>query len=355
MIDFSTLKGLTIPEGVVTQITDESGRVIWAVQSDKAILEVKKLTSVTYAGGTTYDGEEFILLNIYPKTNGTVNITYGGLTKTITDTSGAAEPNAQQVFFGTFNGVSDSVETPESGVLTIEGDYYGFGNGNFSSSKIMHGLYTGNIAKVLNFGKISIIPNNAFSSMSMGGTQNFAMATVNIPNGVTAIGSSAFYFCSALKSVIIPNSVISIGNSPFYSCDNLTSIVVDSGNKYYSVEDGVLFNHSKTDIITIAGGVVKSAYTIPNGVTTIVAKAFEGYDHLESVVISEAVTFIGKNAFYLCSSLETVTFVNTEGWEWINTDTNSRDQLDVTDPTTNAKMLRQIDNYNEGKHDWRRT
>lgn len=28
-MDFDTVKGLTIPEGVVTQITDASGRVIW--------------------------------------------------------------------------------------------------------------------------------------------------------------------------------------------------------------------------------------------------------------------------------------------------------------------------------------
>ena len=127
MIDFSTLQGLTLPEGVVMQITDESGRVIWAVSGGKVILEVEKMTSDTYAGETTYTGEQFILLDIYPKTGGTVNVTYGGLTKTITDTSGAAEPNAQQVFFGTFNGVSDSVATPTSGELTIEGGYYAFG------------------------------------------------------------------------------------------------------------------------------------------------------------------------------------------------------------------------------------
>lgn len=29
MIDFSTLQGLTTPEGVVTQITDASGKVLW--------------------------------------------------------------------------------------------------------------------------------------------------------------------------------------------------------------------------------------------------------------------------------------------------------------------------------------
>lgn len=34
MIDFSTLQGLTIPEGVVTQITDASGVVLWSAEKD---------------------------------------------------------------------------------------------------------------------------------------------------------------------------------------------------------------------------------------------------------------------------------------------------------------------------------
>ena len=37
MIDFSTLKGLTIPEGAVTKITDASGRVLWAAVSKAKI------------------------------------------------------------------------------------------------------------------------------------------------------------------------------------------------------------------------------------------------------------------------------------------------------------------------------
>lgn len=38
MIDFSKLKGLTIPEGVVTKITDESGRVLWSAVKMVSIL-----------------------------------------------------------------------------------------------------------------------------------------------------------------------------------------------------------------------------------------------------------------------------------------------------------------------------
>ena len=98
------------------QIEDAQGRVLWAlpVASGSVVLEVKKITATTYAGSTSYANEKFILLDIYPKTNGTVAVTYGGLTKTITDTSGAASPNAQQVYFGTFFNFSKFVHKADT-------------------------------------------------------------------------------------------------------------------------------------------------------------------------------------------------------------------------------------------------
>ena len=186
MIDFSTLKGLTIPEGVVTQITDESGRVIWAVQSGEPIvLEVEKITSNTYAGGTTYTGEQFILLDIYPKTNGTVKVTYGGLTKTIKDTSGAESPNAQKVFFGTFNGVTDEVATPASGELTIEGGCRGFGCGSYQTGKATLATDNPCITAITQWDGITLIPNKAFYRCNK-------LIINKIPEGVTDIYSQAF-------------------------------------------------------------------------------------------------------------------------------------------------------------------
>ena len=37
MIDFSTLQGLTIPEGVVAKITDESGQVLWSAKRNAVV------------------------------------------------------------------------------------------------------------------------------------------------------------------------------------------------------------------------------------------------------------------------------------------------------------------------------
>lgn len=219
MIDFSTLQGLTIPEGVVTQITDASGRVLWSAGGGKVILEVEKITNDTYAGETTYTGEQFILLDIYPETSGTVSVTYGGLTKTITDTSGAAEPNAQQVFFGTFNGVSDSVATPASGELAIEGDYYTFGVGSYNINKSTV-AYCSCITAATDLGQLTYIKSNMFYDCQI--------TSVTIPEGVTAIADNAFSNCGEMASCNISTSVTSIGKEAFSACYAWTNITIPS-------------------------------------------------------------------------------------------------------------------------------
>ena len=311
MIDFATLQGLTIPEGVVTQIADASGRVLWALSSDKVILEVKKITSDTYAAETTYTGEQFILLDIYPKTNGTVKVTYGGLTKTITDTSGAEEPNAQQVYFGAFNGVSDSVETPASGELTIGGDCSGFGVGSYAkSSKIQN--YCSCITAITDFGSVGYIPKSAFYSCT-------GLTSVTIPESVISIGYHAFYnctgltsatvssaiiydsafvICTGLTSVTIDRSVTNIEGNPFAYCKALTNFVVDSNNEHYSSSGAILFNKDITKII--AYPTASGHYTIPASVTSIGDSAFVlGNGNSRTVtMLSSTPPILGINAFY---------------------------------------------------------
>lgn len=224
MINFATLQALDIPEGKVVEIKDASGRVIWAVSGgDKAILEVEKFTSNTYAGETTYENEQFILLDIYPKTNGTVKVTYGGLTKTITDTSGAANPNAQKVFFGTFNGVSDSVATPASGELTIVGECVGFGCSVFAKAKAMN-LQCFCICKVNSFGSTTKIPDKAFGSETNVDLIKFNQTNLVIPDTIQSIGADAFCECDSLISVVIGKGVTFIGSSAFYLCGSLQTV-----------------------------------------------------------------------------------------------------------------------------------
>lgn len=282
-INFSTLKKLTIPEGVVKQITDASGRVLWSA-SKPIVLTVEKITNNTYAGETLYENEQFILLDIYPKTNGTVKVTYGGLTKTITDTSGAEAPNAQKVYFGTFNGVSDSVATPSGGTLTIEGDYENFACGGYASSSKTYSLnYCGCITGVQEWGDITNINYGAFRSCTK-------LSLSSIPSHINNIGDYAFYECSNLALTSLPSSLTSINTYTFYKCSNLALSSIPSGitsigsYAFYRCES-LQYNDN----------------FFSEGLESIDEAAFyyanDGYSFKHDITIPETVTSIGKNAF----------------------------------------------------------
>jgi hypothetical protein len=176
-----------------------------------ASLEVRKTEESTSDGDVTYD-DNFLLLDIYPKTNGTVTVTYGGLTKTVIDASGAEEPEPQQVAFGTFLGVSDSVETPESGTLTIDGDYRGYGQGLFTNNKSI--VTTSQcITAVNNFGNIEMIPPYAFQFLEF---ESF----VKLPSAVASIGEYAFSD-GGVKVIIIGDNVSRIDNNALSGVGNI--------------------------------------------------------------------------------------------------------------------------------------
>ena len=75
-----------------------------------------------------------------------------------------------------------------------------------------------------------------------------------LADGVTSIGSYAFFYCTSLTSVTIPDSVMSIGYNAFTSCTSLTGIWVAEGNNNYSSDaSGVLFNKDKTTLVQCPG------------------------------------------------------------------------------------------------------
>lgn len=67
---------------------------------------------------------------------------------------------------------------------------------------------------------ITSLGNSAFANYS-------ALTNVTIPNTVTSLGSNVFSQCAALKNITIPNSVTSIGIGVFTGCDSLETITID--------------------------------------------------------------------------------------------------------------------------------
>ncbi len=133
-----------------------------------------------------------------------------------------------------------------------------------------------------------------------------SLTSTTISDSVTEIGSYAFYGCTSLTTIAIPYSVTSIGSSAFFCCTSLTKIDVDSNNSVYASIGGVLFNKYFTKIICCPAG-KKEEYTIPDSVTEIGSYAFLNCTSLTSIIIPNSVTEIGSYAFCACTSLTSTT------------------------------------------------
>lgn len=354
-INFDGVKELIIPEGDVLQITDEAGEIIWA-KNNKVILEVEKITDDTVSGETTYENESFIIYDIYPKKGGVVKVTYGGLTKTIVDSGEYDNPNAQKVGFGTYNGVSDSVETPTSGQLIIEGGYRAFAESEYEGEDVKYDLSSGNYyrgtSKIENWGKITSIPSYAFSDASLIyhsyascnrkltdipafppnitiGSYAFvktSITSIEFKNGAV-VGAGAFAVCNSLTSVRIPERITLDANNPFAYIDRDSNFIeIDSNNDRYKMMNNALVDLYTNTLVsgftdsTIASNIVKignwafsglsiTSMTIPNNVITIGKHAFED-SQLTNIVIPQSVTTIESDAF-ASSTLTNITMLAT--------------------------------------------
>ena len=173
---------------------------------------------------------------------------------------------------------------------------------------------------------------------------------IEVGNGVTSIGSSAFSACSSLASITIPNGVTRIEDAIFDGCSSLVSITIPNGAT--SIESYVFSACYSLASITMPNGVTNIrnnvfnqcaslvSITIPNGVTRIESYVFWFCHSLASITIPNGVTNIESYAFYICDGMAfydftahtTVpTLANTNAFTGIPTDCQIRVPASLVD------------------------
>ena len=170
--------------------------------------------------------------------------------------------------------------------------------------------------------------------------------TYNIPQGITAIGNSAFFCCDSLISVAIPDSVISIRDSAFSCCKSLTSITIP--DSVISIGDETFSSCVSLTSVTIPDSVTSigdsafsscvslTSVTIPDSVTSIGNIAFSFCTSLTSITIPDSVTSIGDGAFYACYSLTSITIPDsvTSIGDWAFSSCTSLTSITIPDSVT---------------------
>jgi len=156
----------------------------------------------------------------------------------------------------------------QDGTLTISG------SGEMTNFTFEGGAPWSKLAKVYGFPSIKLV----------------------IEEGVTTVGDFAFSGCDGILEASLPRSVKWIGDRAFFECRGLNEITVEKENAFFSVVDGVLFNHDQTTLVKYPSR-LSDSYTIPSTVKTIGNSAFDFWFG-QTLVIPDSVTSIGDYAFY---------------------------------------------------------
>lgn len=81
-----------------------------------------------------------------------------------------------------------------------------------------------------------------------------------IPNGVNKLGTNAFYYCSSLEKVIIPDTVTSIGASCFQQCAVLSSVEFSNLNMKVTIGRKAFVGCASLSVLTVPKQATLSAY-----------------------------------------------------------------------------------------------
>ena len=141
---------------------------------------------------------------------------------------------------------------------------------------------------------IKILGENCFKGKGI--------SNITLPETLERIERYAFNY-TKLENLSLSENIQKL-DSLFLYGSNITKLTINENNPNYTVEDDILYNKDKTELILpIKPLGTITEFEIPNGVNKIGENAFLTQNKMTKVIIPETVKEIKQNAFGSCSSL----------------------------------------------------
>jgi hypothetical protein len=202
--------------------------------------------------------------------------------------------------------VLSSLGTPANASTPINGTYL-CSTGLITTVEYpTYDITAGVVSNGRNCAGVVVIPEGVTAIGGSAFVFSTEVASISLPSTVTSIGAYAFASARALTFIHIPSNVSSIGNGAFAYTTGLNSITVDPANVNYSDVNGVLFNVDATTLIAYPVGDPATSYLIPSSVSTIGNSSFMGASGLTSIDIPSGVIAIRDYAFSGASALTSI-------------------------------------------------
>ena len=126
---------------------------------------------------------------------------------------------------------------------------------------------------------------------------------IDLPESVEKIGGQVFTN-SKVQIVTMGKNVKSI--DPIFKYLNYTTeITIDKDNPYYTIEDKILYNKDKTELVAVLKD-INGSFTVNNGIKKIGTNAFHNQYNMTEIILPEGLKEIGSS-FNYCRALTEIT------------------------------------------------
>ncbi len=258
------LEKLTLPKN----LTYLGSQVFASCTSLTEINVPEENTAFCSVDGVLYNKDKTVLISCPAGKSGSITIpdsvteismsAFGGCTAITDIYYGGNNLQWKKLKIGSYNTELDNINMHYSEILKAEGSCGTNLSWRLSDDGELTISGTGDMP---NYNGTSKIPWDAYRNQ---------IKKVTVSDGVTSVGTFAFYECNNLTEVALADTVSEIGKYAFQSCEKIEEI------------------------------------TLPEELTVIKDSAFYGCTSLKNVVANEKLTQIGLAAFYNCTSLNNI-------------------------------------------------